>query len=54
LSTRRNKRIQGTIKQFEEEHDGDFMRMRIAAICEAQEAMERGVAERDDPSRFLA
>jgi hypothetical protein len=30
------------------------MRMRMIAILEGQETMERGVEERDNPSRFLA
>jgi hypothetical protein len=53
LSTWKSKRIQGTYRKFEEDQDADFVRMRMVVIWEAQETMERGVAERDHPSGFL-
>jgi hypothetical protein len=52
--TWQNKRIQGNYRKFEEDQDADFVRMRMVAMWEAQETMERGVSERDNPSTFLA
>jgi hypothetical protein len=37
---------------FHDEQDADFLRM--IAILEAEETMQRGVSDRDNPSTFLA
>jgi hypothetical protein len=50
----KGKGVQALAMNFEEEGDVDFVKMRIVAICEAQETMERGVNERSNPSVFLA
>jgi hypothetical protein len=50
----REKGIQMTAMEFDEIGDADFVRMRMAAVWEAHEIMERGVAERSNPSGFLA
>jgi hypothetical protein len=39
---------------FDENVDANFMKMRIVAIWEAQETMERGISERNNPNAFLA
>jgi hypothetical protein len=46
--------VQGEYRRFEEEKDAGFIKMRLITIWEAQETMERGVSERDNPSTFLA
>jgi hypothetical protein len=53
-NTMERKGIQGFTQKFEEEQDTDFIRMRMIAIGEAQETMERAVNERDNPFTFLA
>jgi hypothetical protein len=40
-------------REFDERGD-DFVRMRMVAILEAQEIMERGVEERSHPTFFIA
>jgi hypothetical protein len=37
-----NKGIQRAFRRFEDELDGDFVKMRMIAICEAQESHLRG------------
>jgi hypothetical protein len=54
LSAWKYKGIQGAYRKFGEPQDMDFNRQRMKAIWEAQETMERGVSERDNPSTFLA
>jgi hypothetical protein len=47
--------LQGTVGEFEEEvQDSDYIKMRMLAIWEAQEAMTSGASERDHPSTFPA
>jgi hypothetical protein len=50
----RSKWIQVWASEFDEEGDAEFVKMRMVAIWEAQETMERGVEERSNPSLFLA
>jgi hypothetical protein len=45
--------MQGTYRKFEEHQDADLVRMTMVAIWEAQETMERGIAEGDHPSGFI-
>jgi hypothetical protein len=44
----------GPVRAFHDEQDADFLRMRMIAIWEAEETMQRGVSERHYPSTFLA
>jgi hypothetical protein len=41
-------------RQFNEDKEDPLIKMRVLAIWEAQEAMERGASETDNPSAFLA
>jgi hypothetical protein len=54
LRAQKSKEIQRKFRNFDEEQDADFIRMRMLAIWEAQETMKRGVIERDNRSTFLA
>jgi hypothetical protein len=53
-STTKRKSIQGFVRKFEDEQDADYIRMRMIAIREAQQTMERGSDERSNLSVFLA
>jgi hypothetical protein len=46
--------VQVVAREFDEKEDADYVRMRIVAIWEAQEAMERGLEEREHPSLYFA
>jgi hypothetical protein len=48
------KRIEVMERTFNEERDADFVKMRMVAIWEAQNTMEREANERSNPSVFLA
>jgi hypothetical protein len=48
-----NRYLFSITRKFEEEQDAEFARMRMIAIREEQETMERGVRERDWPSTWL-
>jgi hypothetical protein len=50
----KSKGIEILAREFNEEGDAEFVKMRMVAIWEAQETMERGVDERSNPSVFLA
>jgi hypothetical protein len=44
----------GQIREFDEEGlDADCIQIRVLTLREAEESMERGVSERDNPSTFL-
>jgi hypothetical protein len=47
----RNRRISWDIRKFDEKVDEDPIRIRGAAMWEAEETMRRAVAERDHNSR---
>jgi hypothetical protein len=49
-----NQDIRGKYRKFDGKMNADFIKMRVIAIREAQETMERGVSERDNPSTFPA
>jgi hypothetical protein len=48
------KRVAVEAREFHEYQDAEFTKMRMAGICEAQEMMEAGVADRSNPTSFLA
>jgi hypothetical protein len=50
----KEKRIQVEGREFNEREDAESVKMRTAAIWEAQETMERRVDGRSNPSIFLA
>jgi hypothetical protein len=50
----RRKRIQGEAREFDEREDAEFVKMKMVAIWEAQETMERGVVGRRNSPDFLA
>jgi hypothetical protein len=50
----KNKGIQLECRQCDEDFDAPCIKMKMIAIRRAQETMERGVSERDNPSTFLA
>jgi hypothetical protein len=54
MKTMREKGIQFFVRTFDEERDADCVKMRMLAIWEAQEVMERGVSGRSNPTAFLA
>jgi hypothetical protein len=41
-------------REFDEHLDADYVKMRMAASCEAKETMERGVEGRRNSPDFLA
>jgi hypothetical protein len=50
MKTMKEKRHQVWAREFDERADAEFVRMRMVAIWEAQETMERGVEERSNSS----
>jgi hypothetical protein len=50
----KRKRIQAVTRERDEREDDYYIRMRIVAIWETQEAMERGVEGRSNSPIFLA
>jgi hypothetical protein len=48
LNMRKNKGLTVQVREFNEDADAPFVKM--IAIRQAQETMERGVGERDNPS----
>jgi hypothetical protein len=50
----RNKDIRGEYGPFDDERDADFVKLRMIAIRQAQETMERVVSERDNPYTYNA
>jgi hypothetical protein len=50
----KSKRIQGQYREFNEEPEADFIKMRMIAVLEAEETVERGLSERDHPSTCFA
>jgi hypothetical protein len=49
----RDKRIQVVAREFDESGDAEFARMRMVAIWEAQDTMERRVEERSYATLFF-
>jgi hypothetical protein len=54
IKTRKNKGLVVQFREFNEDMDAPFVRMRVIALRQAQETTERGVSERDTLSTFLA
>jgi hypothetical protein len=54
LLTRKSQSLTVKLREFDEGLDGPLVKMRMISILQAQETMERGVSERDNPSTFLA
>jgi hypothetical protein len=54
MKTMREKGIQFLVRTFDKERDADCVKMRMVAIWEAQEEVERGVSEWSNPTAFLA
>jgi hypothetical protein len=46
--------IAGEVRKLEEEVDEDYIPIRMIAIYEAEETMQRAVAERNNPTSFCA
>jgi hypothetical protein len=50
----RRRGIAGEIRKFEEEVEVDYIPLRMISIHKAEEAMQRAITERDNPTRFCA
>jgi hypothetical protein len=55
MGTWKSQGTAGQIREFDEEGlDADCIKMRMLGLWEADEAMNSGVSERDQPTTFLA
>jgi hypothetical protein len=54
LRIRQEKCIGPEFRELDQDLDAAFWRMRSIAVQQAEETMQRGVSERDNPSTFLA
>jgi hypothetical protein len=53
IGTWESQRLDGTVREFDEELDAGAIKMRMLAVWEADEAMNDGAEEYDHASVFL-